>query len=124
MPHTTTWKNDELYWDIYGTIDSNEIMEFNQELSNHPDFDKLKYFIWDTTKVTGFTVDKDDANLASIFGTAISKYNKKIKGAFVAQNTYLIELTEEYIHNSRELNSPWELMIFDNVEDARKWVAE
>lgn len=122
MAHTTTWENDGIFWDIYDVLESDEIIEFNEELSDHDGLEKLSYFIWDATKVTKINIDKDDANLAAIFSKLINDYNKNMKGAFVVHDSGLQALVKEYINHSDELGSTWAFMLFDNIEDARKWV--
>ena len=123
MAHNTTWKNNGIWWDIYGSLEPGEIIEFNEELSNYIGLEKLSYFIWDATKVTEINIDKDDANLAAIFGKLINEYNNKMKGALVAHDSGLQALINEYINHSDELGSTWTFMLFDNIEDAHKWVA-
>ena len=123
MAHNTTWKNNGICWDIYGILEPDEIVEFNEELSDHAELEKLSYFIWDATKVTEINIDTDDANLAAIFGKLINEYNKKMKGAFVVHDTRLQALVKEYINHSDELGSTWTFMLFDNIEDAYKRVA-
>jgi len=85
--------------------------------------EEIAYFIWDSTRVTKFTIDKDDANLASIFSKLINKYNKNILGAFIVNDEYLKTIVQEYIDNSKELGSTWKFMLFETVDDASAWIS-
>ena len=123
MAHITTWEDNGVHWDVSGELDSDEVVEFNEELSNCRRLTELTYFIWDSSKVTIISADKDDAALASVFGKLISKYNEGIKGAFVASDCHLKALVQEYIDYAKGLDSAWELMLFEDADDARKWVA-
>lgn len=122
MTHTTTWEENGIYWDIYDVLESDEVIEFNEELSDNGRLEELSYFIWEATKVTNINIDKDDANLAAIFSKSINEYNKKMKGAFIVHDSGLQALVQEYINHSDALGSTWTFMLFDNIEDARKWV--
>lgn len=105
MTHTTTWEENGIYWDIYDVLESDEVIEFNEELSDNGRLEELSYFIWEATKVTNINIDKDDANLAAIFSKSINEYNKKMKGAFIVHDSGLQALVQEYINHSDALGS-------------------
>jgi len=123
MTHTTTWEPNGIYWDIFGTLDSKEVIEFNEELSDYPGLEKMSYFIWDSTKVKKINADQDDANLSAMFGNLLSQYNKNVKGAFVINDSTLKILVQTYIQESKKMESTWVFMMFENRDEARKWVS-
>ena len=123
MTHITTWENQGVYWDIFDNLNSDEVIEFNEELSDNSRLSTIKYFIWDSTNVTKISIDKDDASLASVFSKLLNQYNGNIKGAFVVTDMNLKALVQEYINSSKEIDATWEFIIFEDIKSAREWVS-
>lgn len=123
MAHETKWEENGIYMNLYNTVNSEEIFEMNVENSDNPRVDDINYFIWDSSNVKKFEVEEDDANLAAIFNASMESHVKNIKGAYVINDKFIRTLINKYIKNIEKLGSTWTFMIFDNLEDARKWIA-
>jgi len=54
---------------------------------------------------------------------AFAESSKNINATFIATDSKIIKTIEAYIKISMKLNSPWQFKIFENTEDARKWLS-
>ena len=123
MPHVTVWEEGGIYWKFHGRLDAEELHEANGEMLGDARFDLMDYYIWDALDVTELGANEEDANETAFFDVSASTHNQNIKGALLATDSTLRMLLEVYITTSAERGSPWKLQLFDNLEDARAWLA-
>lgn len=124
MSHTFSWKNGGLYWVWSGTLDTDGLIKANSQLVGRPEYEKIKFIIWDSTWVDKFEDNGKLVQLTATFATQANRYNKNVKVAFVAQNKRLIELIEQYIQLSEEKlpHTHGQQRLFMSTDEAQAWV--
>jgi len=123
MPHHTRWEKNGIYWQFYGTVNEKEYFDTDAELYNDPRSDHIKYWIWDGSLIEKLAVNEIHAELIAAADWAATENNQKMKGAMVANDPAILKLMAVYIEISIELESSWQLKIFKNLEDARRWIS-
>lgn len=123
MPHNTIWEKEGIYWQFFGIVPLQEIREADNEVYGDARFDDLKYFIWDATDVKQLDLSENEVDVPASLDTITTSYKPTMKGAFVAGDKGVRGGIERYIKTSLELGSTWKFKLFENIQDARKWVA-
>jgi len=109
-------------WMVEGVLTSREIMAFNEEAAEHPQFDQCKYFIWDTTLVTEYVKDIDDSEFAATYSAGLVMYNRCLLGAIIAVHPEVQMHANEYMAAMEVMGIPWELKMFTNLSDGQQWI--
>ena len=122
MPYTNKWEEDGLYRIFTDKISGEEILVSNLALQGDYRFDDIKYVINDFTEIVEFEVsDMDVTKIATIDNVAAIRHaNMKI--AIVATLESLLAWI--YLYCEKMQDSPFECKIFDNLNDARKWISK
>jgi len=122
MSHETVWEEKGVFWKLQGELTSSELFEFNQEVLKGSAIDRIKYFLVDCLDVVEYSDDSDDIDLTTTQSSALTRYNKRLVGAFVYETPLMDLLVKGYIASMGELGVLWQLETFDNLEDARNWI--
>ena len=67
-------------------------------------------------------MNEDDAVHPAVTDKGASLFKQSLKGALIGNNKHIRKYIERYIAASLRLESTWELKLFYNAEDARKWI--
>ena len=122
MPHKTSWEKFGLCWTFYGVVSLQEVHDADGEMYSAPQFDELKYFIWDGSKIEKIDYDIDEADQPAAIDKASSQYKPYLKGALIGEDEKVRLVIKRYIETSSKLNSSWELKLFSNLFEARQWL--
>ncbi len=104
-------------------INAGVVEEINNAIAKSEQFDSLLYEVWDFLGVTSLQATLDDARQTAALDAAASLWRRgrTIPGAIIADNEEILSLVEEYLANIDE--STYDARVFDNREDAEKWIA-
>ena len=121
MHKEAKWLGDNLILTLWGHVDIQEIMEFNNYLYGIPNFEDMQYQLIDFTHVTSFRATDSEVELVTALERSASRWNKKLKMAFVNDNPEI----EGFIRKYEEglAGSGWKIGCFTNIETAQSWCA-
>lgn len=122
MPYEITWEAKGVYIKFRGIVSSYEDDEANNQLYRDPRFEDSDYFIWDMTDVIRFEMADDEIDFPAITDKVATSYKPKLKGALIATDKAVQRIIELYIYKSVEMESSWELKLFNHISDARRWI--
>ncbi len=114
------YKKDGVRLSFYGKITSNEIMDANTELINHPEFESFNYQLWIFDPVEDFVLRTNDLQRMAEQDKKASEKNSNIKVAIFSSSQLVFGLGRMYEAIYGE--GPWEIMIFYNLDEAEKWI--
>ncbi|MCW8900089.1 MAG: hypothetical protein OQK75_13045 [Gammaproteobacteria bacterium] len=119
MAYTLEWETKGVYWEYSGTISGKEIIEASTKIYGDPRFDSLRYKLVDFSAAEEVLISEDEIKLITFQHAAASKSNARIKNAIVlTKDDERGKLYAGYLVKS----SPWEVRIFDHLEEANNWV--
>ena len=121
MPYTNTWESEGLYRKFVGKVNGGEILESNYELHTDSKFNAIKYIINDFTEVTEYSIETAYINAYATSDEIISNTKGKLKIALLVTQPSLVSLANSYREQMK--GKLFECEIFQNIEDARKWVS-
>jgi hypothetical protein len=106
-----------------GVVTGAEIIEVNDAIYESPEKTrKIVYQICDFTNISGASISNFEIEQLAIQDKKASEINPNMFFAIVAREDYsygLARMWEAFSHDS-----PFETMIFRNVDDARQWIEE
>lgn len=122
MAHTISIIEGGLVFIFSGIVTETEIKIANSDAYNHPDFDRMRFFIWDMNAVEEIRRDRHDPAMSAATDLGASRSSKSLKGAFVVNNHQVAKYIAEYMSYAKSLSIPWEYRIFSTINDAKQWV--
>jgi len=114
------WEATGLYRIFTGKINGNEVLGDNLKLQGNARFDDIKYVINDFTQIVDFDFYDLDVQKISINDKVASKSNPYIKIALISAHEPLLKWLRSYADSME--GSIYKCDIFDNTDDAYKWV--
>jgi hypothetical protein len=123
MPVTSRWEKSGYIVDFSDPANFRELINANSRFFEDERSDSCRYVIYDLSGVSSLKINDRDLEdiAASDFGGSFSI--KRLKVALVTDNVSVRNLCEQYISIKRNLKSPWSYFIFDDIENARKWIS-
>ena len=122
MNSSTIWTEHGVDWKVVGQLHTKDILTFVEEIAQSPRLNELKYFFWDVTEVTEYVDDDDDVELSANYSVSLEVYNNRLAGALIANTPAMLAFCEEYIKTMKAMESPWEMKVFSDLDEARKWI--
>lgn len=120
MPYKIVWEKEGVYVKWSGLSDAEEAIKLNGEIYGHRYFDTIKYIISDTLDAEIPNYSETDLRVIAKLDEQASKWNPNLKIAHISNNPEFIALINSY--ENKMDGSGWIFMVFDNLDDARKWV--
>ena len=106
-----------------GVVSGNEIKEINDAIYKTPeDILKIKYQIWDLTNVSEILLSNKDIEDFAKQDAAAANINANMIIAIVASSNLMFSLSRMW--EGLSYDSPFQSMVFRNIEDAEKWIDE
>ena len=124
MPFSCHWEPKGVYLKFSGIVSEQEIFDSDDAMYDDPRFADIDYFIWDACDVTSLVMSSVQVDITAVRDMAISLKKDRLKCAFVATEQMIINQLQHYLEKSLLLRSQWQLALFENVEQARKWLTE
>lgn len=124
MPYQmhTECQGKGLYWTFQGKITADDLFTCQSQGHSLSNFDDLRYFIIDMMDVTQIEYGVEDIEKVAALDFAASKTNAHVKVALAATDENITALS--YLYESETAKSPWEIRVFQNVDEARAWVEQ
>lgn len=122
MPYENSWEQHGVYRAFSGKVTGKELLQSIQQVEADKRFDTIKYVINNFLEVTEIDVSSRDIKVIAAIDAAAALSNPDIKIAQVATNPQIEKLNE--IYSSISGQSPYPTKVFNNVEDARRWIKE
>jgi len=116
-----SWEATGLYRHFTNKINGQEVLNDNLNLQGDSRFDDIKYVINDFTDIADFDFSDIDIQKISITDKVASISNPTIKIAIITTIESLLVWIELYCKSME--GSLYDCKIFDNSEDAYKWVS-
>lgn len=120
MINAIEYKKDGVRLSFYGKITSNEIMDANTEMINHPEFESFHYQLWIFDPVEDFVLSTNDLQEMAKQDKKASERNSNIKVAIFSTSQFVFGLGRMY--EAFYGDGPWRIMIFYNLDEAEKWI--
>ena len=122
MAHLNKWEDKGLYREFKDHITGKEVLELNLTIQGDSRFDNLKYVINNFTQITDFDFSDIDIKLIAITDDVAALSNPRLKIALIVTLEPLLKLADSYCEYMKD--SPYICEIFDNLNDAKKWVSK
>ena len=123
MPYSCTWEANGVYIRFCGIVTLEEVSDADDVMYNDPRFAAIDYFIWDACAVTSLALSDTQVDITAVKDMGISLKKDHLKCAFIATNHRIITQIEQYLEKSEGLKIPWRLAIFQDITQAREWLA-
>lgn len=120
MAYKIKWLAEGVLWTFHGTLSSEDAIQANLDIYGDSRFDDLRYQIVDISKVEQFKATEEAMTETAAMDEAASLNNPRLIIAVVAKKVEAIKIAELY--KSAMKNSPWEVAIFDSMDESEKWV--
>jgi hypothetical protein len=121
MPYQTTWRKQGVIWTYSGLLTGDELLNSNFEIFGDERFDDIRYQIVDLREVQEIEVTEKHMRKVAHLDMAASRSNPRVKVAVLTNKPGGKLLSEIYDKYSKD-KSPWETMLFTNIEDVWDWL--
>ncbi len=120
MPYKVFWEEEGVYVRWSGLSDADESIKLNGDIYGCKHFDTIKYIISDTLDAELPNFSEIDIRIIAKLDEQASRWNPNLKVAHISNNPEFVQLIKSY--ENKMDDSGWTFGVFDNLEDARKWV--
>ncbi len=118
MPYKTTRELHGLLTEWWGHSTNAEMVQMQEQVHSHPDFNSVCYSIHDFSNCESFAPDDNDVEFSAAIDKAASITSKRLKIAIVAPNAGVSEMVNQYINVGF---SPYPVRMFSTLKEAREW---
>lgn len=119
MPYKMTWESHGMLTEWHGHSSNAEMVQMQEQVHCHPNFDTARYSIHDFSKCESFAPCNSDIEFSAAIDLAASKTSKLIKIAIVAANAEVSDMVSKYMDTGL---SPYPVQFFSSLQEAREWV--
>jgi len=120
MPYKISWEERGVYIKWFGIITAEENIRLNGEIYGNKLFETIEYQIGDFIDAEHATFTEREIYVIAKLEIQASRWNKRLMVAHITKDPEIVKAIKSYEYNLRE--SDWKFGIFDDLEDARKWV--
>ena len=123
MTYKLTWEDKGVYCKITGITSIKEIKQEFLSICEDERFNEIHYYILDCSEVesVSFNDAKDADNITGAF-LLFNSYNLLSKFALIGTTPNLVKGFELFIKTVNEVDSGWDIRIFDTEKEARNWI--
>lgn len=118
MPYKTTWESHGLLTEWRGHSTNAEMVEMQEKVHCHPNFDAVRYSIHDFSECESFAPNNCDTEFSAAIDGAASRTSKTLRIAIVAANAEVSEMVNRYVDSGL---SPYPVKFFASLQEARAW---
>ncbi len=104
-----------------GTFCDKDNYDATVELYSLPQFENLKYIIWDFSDVSKMNMTEKETNVASMGDKFATSKLLHTKVALITKDKQTQELCNQYIAQCQNRNIGWKFKVSDSIESIRSW---
>jgi len=105
-----------------GNVTIDELNSANGEMHGHFDFDNHRYQIVDLLEANLDSVCDEDTEFPAVTDSIASETTvRKVKVAFVVEESYALSIVNGYVEHARRLVPKWKFGVFSTPEVAFTW---
>lgn len=120
MTFNINWAKKGVYVKFRGTVTAQDLIDANNYVISNGNFDDINYQVFDFLHIDDFKITPYDINIVATMDKSQAEFKKNMKVAIVTEDEYVKEITSEYDQFMQ--GSGWETMMFNNCDEAKKWV--
>ena len=121
MAYQLIWEEKGLWADFKGTVNDNEINEVTSRIYGHEQFGSIRYILIDFLDVDNFNVTERAVRTVAGSDRTAALTNPNIMVGIVTIKVSTLE--KAFLYTDASEGTPWQISYFDNIEDARAWIA-
>jgi hypothetical protein len=121
IPYSTEWKNKGLRITFTGIVIGGELVQLARGVYGDRRFDELRYHVMDFSQVESFDMTERETKNIAYMDMAAARSNPDTSVAIVAHQDIGRKLAQLYASYSEP--SPWEIRIFDTLQEAEQWLS-
>ena len=121
MPYHIIWEEEGVTIKFTRSASAKEVMAIDDLIYAHPLFDRMKYQIFDFTGIDAFNFTSEEMIVIGSLDKSASRWNTQMKVAIISTSESFLKSLEYY--EKKITGSPWITRVFDNMEEARRWVS-
>lgn len=121
MAYHIDWQAEGVLVTMTGDIDIKELNEANGRLHGDPQFDGMRYQLWDLLGASLGSITRREIEQPSAIDLVAARMNAHVKVALVTSSPHDVQICEHYAARSAGLGSPWEIQLFADLAAARAW---
>ena len=106
---------------LKGNITLDELNLANGDIHGHQYFDAHHFQIVNLLDASLVSMSQEDILIPTAIDYVASKTRKNVKMAIVAQQPHSLQLAEYFIKSARDMNIPWKIKIFPELQAALLW---
>ena len=122
MSYEIKWESKGVLVRFSGYYSFEEDSNANMEICSAPQFENLKYIIWDLSSISELQMTGEEAVVTSMQDRLAASRLPHVKVALLAQDKPTRKICDHYIARCRNYQMSWEFMVFDSMENIRSWV--
>lgn len=120
MGYNIRWENDGVFVEMDGQVNSIEIGHVNNRLYADERYDNIHFRVLDMSRAEVKLSKAEVIEIGSL-DSAASRWNNKIRMAFLTENSDLRELIE--IHYKKHMaDTNWQIDTFSNKSEVMDWL--
>lgn len=119
MAHSLVWVENNPIVTFEGNLDFEGINDANNAIIGDARFDRMKFQLFDHTRVTWMYLTERESKLISILDTNSSIWNQYVKVALVFSNESYIQYVHAYVQAMKL--SKWDVRVFLSYQEAYDW---
>ncbi len=121
MSYQLNWEEKGVWANFRDVVSDQELNEVVSKVYGHKQFDSFRYLIADFLEVDSFDVTNKALRIIGATDRAAALTNPHIKVAIISDNVDTLDRIFSYEDASE--GSPWLIAYFDNIKEARVWIA-
>jgi predicted RNA-binding protein len=122
MGYTIEWKHSDIIVKFDGKLIKEDILSVDNHIYGNSKFDKMKYQIFDYSRVTEVELSEADVKMISILDKSSTIWNNHVRVAIITDNVKILGLAE--IYRAILIDTKWLVEIFTNFDEALAWCTE
>ncbi len=120
MPYKIRWEAKGVYIKLFDQVDSACTYTVYSKINNSPRFDDIHYIIFDMLEMNSPDYTVSDTERFAYMDRAGAISNPNIRMAIVCVDEGALAMSSFY--QSETKDSPWQVELFQSLEDAREWL--
>lgn len=119
MAYTIEWKHSDIIVTFDGKLIKEDILSVDNHIYGNSKFDKMKYQIFDYSRVTEVALSEADVKIISILDKSSTMWNNHVRVAIITDDVKIFGLAE--IYRAILIDTKWLVEIFTNFDEALAW---